>query len=442
MPGDSHDESFWNRISNGPGRPPPKRTLFAPRPRRSCADVYPFRGDPSMTLFSNRLLNSRSKEERMSLEWLGKDHELKDHALFGTDRWGSDADAPCVVYEKKPILDAEGHPVEGLYSAWVRLNNPKQYNSYTTAMVKGVIAGFHAGSADRSVVAMVFTGTGDKAFCTGGNTKEYAEYYSKRPNEYGEYMDLFNGMVDAILNCKKPTICRVNGMRVAGGQEIGMACDLTVSSDLAVFGQAGPRHGSAPDGGSTDFLPWMLSIEDAMWNCISCELWSAYKMKMKGLITKVVPVLKKEGRFVRNPQIITDTYIDDGEIVYGDFRSGDSLKKAKELIKECEVDFELLDGEVDRILWAFTNLFPGCLIKSIDGIRAKKKIFWDQGKLPNRHWLAANMMGEAFLGFNAFNTKKMTGRDTIDFVKFRRKVAQGDLFDDAFFEEVLGTPEK
>jgi hypothetical protein len=54
-------------------------------------------------------------------------------------------------------------------------------------------------------------------------------------------MDLFNEMVDAILMCKKPTICRVNGMRVAGGQEIGMACDLAITSDLAIFGQAGAR---------------------------------------------------------------------------------------------------------------------------------------------------------------------------------------------------------
>jgi 6-oxo-cyclohex-1-ene-carbonyl-CoA hydrolase len=140
------------------------------------------------------------------------------------------------------------------------------------------------------VVATVFTGTGYDAFCTGGNTKEYSEYYSRRPNEYGEYMDLFNEMVDSILMCKKPTICRVNGMRVAGGQEIGMACDLAITSDLAIFGQAGARHGSAPDGGSTDFLPWMLNMEDAMWNCVSCEMWSAYKMRAKGLVTKVVPV--------------------------------------------------------------------------------------------------------------------------------------------------------
>ncbi len=66
--------------------------------------------------------------------------------------------------------------------------------------------------------------------------------------------------------CKKPVICRVNGMRVAGGQEIGLACDIAISSDLAIFGQAGPRHGSAPVGGSSDFLPWFLSMEDAMWN--------------------------------------------------------------------------------------------------------------------------------------------------------------------------------
>ena len=48
--------------------------------------------------------------------------------------------------------------------AWIRLNNPKQYNSYTTEMVKGVIAGFSAARQDRSVVAAVFTGTGDRAF--------------------------------------------------------------------------------------------------------------------------------------------------------------------------------------------------------------------------------------------------------------------------------------
>ncbi|MBI5015658.1 MAG: 6-oxocyclohex-1-ene-1-carbonyl-CoA hydratase, partial [Deltaproteobacteria bacterium] len=61
-------------------------------------------------------------------------------------------------------------------------------------------------------------------------------------------------------------------------------------------------------------------------------------------------------------------------------------------------------------------------------------------KLPNRHWLAANMMGEAFLGFHAFSTKKLTGADTIDFLKYRQLTAEGALMDDAAFEQVLGKP--
>jgi len=374
----------------------------------------------------------------MAIEWLRTDDELKDHQLLDDRRFGKEA--PSVIYEEREVRDENGKAAEGLYSAWISLNNPAQYNSYTTQMVKAVIAGFQKASSDRRIVAVVFTAVGDKAFCTGGNTAEYAAYYSRRPNEYGEYMDLFNAMVDGILNCKKPVICRVNGMRVAGGQEIGMATDLTISSDLAVFGQAGPKHGSAPDGGSTDFLPWFLSMEDALYNCVSCEMWSAYKMKAKGLITSVVPVLKQDGQWLRNPLVRTDTYVDNGEIVYGEPVGKDQVAKAKETIARCQTDLALLDKEVNALVWKFTNLFPHCLMKSIDGIRAKKKFFWDQMKLANRHWLAANMNHEAWLGFSAFDSKKTTGKDVIDFVKYRQLVASGARFDEAFAAQVLAKP--
>jgi len=379
----------------------------------------------------------------MALEWMPREHGKKDHSRHGSDHWGTEA--PCVVYEKKPLKDPKGNVVPGLFVAWIRLNNPAQYNSYTTDMVKGVIAGFENSSTDREVVATIFTGTGPYAFCTGGNTKEYSEYYSMRPEEYGSYMELFNNMVDAILMCKKPVICRVNGMRVAGGQEIGLACDIAISSDLAIYGQAGPRHGSAPVGGSSDFLPWFLTVEDAMWSCVSCEMWSAYKMKAKNLISKVVPVLKDDkGNWARNPQVITADYVKDGEIVYGEMKTGDEAKQARawvnEKLKNNDYDFSRLDAEVDKVVWTFANLFPGCLMKSIDGIRQKKKSFWDTMKNDHRYWLATNMMGEAFLGFGAFNTKKITGKDTIDFIKNRQLIAEGGLVDEGMFADVLGTP--
>ena len=191
----------------------------------------------------------------MSVDWMPRDDGLKNHSKGGEQFWGTHDAAPCTVYEKLPLTNPKGEVVDGLYVARITLNNPTQLNSYTTQMVKGVIAGFEAASSDRSVIAAVFTAAGDRAFCTGGNTKEYSEYYSRRPNEYGEYMDLFNAMVDGIRGCKKPTLCRVNGMRIAGGQEIGMACDLTLSSDLAIFGQAGPKHGSAPTAAAPTFCP-------------------------------------------------------------------------------------------------------------------------------------------------------------------------------------------
>ena len=377
----------------------------------------------------------------MSLDWVPRDHELKDHNLFDESLFSDQA--PGVMYELRPIMDDKGLVVPDLCTAWIILNNPEQLNSYTTKMVKGVIAGFYRASMDRSVVAVVFTAMGSKAFCTGGNTKEYAEYYSGRPEEYGQYMDLFIAMVDAILNCKKPVINRVNGMRVAGGQEIGMACDLTIAADTAIFGQAGPRHGSAPDGGSTDFLPWLLPLEQAMWSCVSCEMWSAYKMLRLGLITEAVPVLKLEGKFITNPLVITDQWIENGRIVFGERLSGhNEIQHAKGLMEKVVYDSAQLDTAVNRIVWTFTNLFPGCLMKSIDGIRQKKKSGWDQNKLPNRHWLAANMQGEGSLGFTAFNTKKITGSNVIDFIKYRQLLAEGHPMNEELFEAVLGKPQE
>jgi 6-oxo-cyclohex-1-ene-carbonyl-CoA hydrolase len=171
-------------------------------------------------------------------------------------------------------------------------------------------------------------------------------------------------------------------------------------------------------------------------------MWSAYKMKARTLISKVLPVLKIDGTWVRNPTVITDTYLKDGEIVYGEFKTGEALKEGRAILKEYQekADFELLDRELDRIIWTFANLFPGCLIKSIDSVRQKKKFFWDTMKNAHRHWLAANMGGEAFLGFGAFNTKKITGKDTIDFIKLRQNIAACKSWDMEMFAEVLAAP--
>jgi 6-oxo-cyclohex-1-ene-carbonyl-CoA hydrolase len=230
--------------------------------------------------------------------------EFKQHDLTPP------AHAPGVIFEERPLRHPGGEAVAGLHTVRITLDNPGQLNSYTTEMVKGVILGMRRASNDRSCVAVVFTGSGNRAFCTGGNTAEYAEYYAGRPGEYRQYMRLFNDMVTAILHCDKPVICRVNGMRIAGGQEIGMACDFSVAQDLASFGQAGPRHGSAPDGGSTDFLPLFCGIEAAMESCTLCETWSAHKAHRLGLLTAITPALRVDGEWMPNPLVVTDGWLD------------------------------------------------------------------------------------------------------------------------------------
>jgi len=376
----------------------------------------------------------------MSLDWLPRESGIRDHNLWGMEHFGTEP--PCIMYEEKPIIDPDGNPVEGLYSAWITLNNPAELNAYTTQMEKGIIAGFNRASTSRSVVAAVFTGAGTRAFCAGGSIKDLAEYYATRPQEYYQSADLLNGMVDAILMCRKPTICRVNGLRVAGGQALGMPCDLAVASDMAVFGQGEPKHGSASLTSSSSFLPWYLSIEDAMWSCISCEMWSAYKMLRKNYISKVVPVLKQGDKFIRNPLVTTDRWLEDGEIVYGEFVTGDEAKKARALVKELPADLSLLDKAVNDMLWTLTNLFPGGLMKSIESIRMKKRFFWDLAKNDERAYLALNMQGDAFMGFNAFHTKSMTGKDTIDFIKLRQMLAKGHPYNDELYEAVIPKPQQ
>ncbi len=362
--------------------------------------------------------------------------QLIDHNLIDKD-----VESLCegmVLYEKRPAKRLDGSVVEGLYNAWIIYNNPKQYNSYTTDMVKATILAFRRASVDREVNAVVFTAVGDKAFCTGGNTKEYAEYYAGNPQEYRQYMRLFVDMVSAILGCDKPVVCRVNGMRIGGGQEIGMACDFTVAQDLANFGQAGPKHGSAAIGGATDFLPVMIGCEQAMVSGTLCEPFSAHKAARLGIVAEVVPALKIDGKFVANPTVITDRMLDEyGRIIHGEFKSGADFKEGRELLKQGEIDLSLLDEKVEQLCAKLIETFPECMTKSIEELRKPKLEAWNQNKENSRAWLALNMMNEARTGFRAFNEgNKEIGRE-IDFVKLRQGLAKGVPWTEELIESLM-----
>ena len=357
--------------------------------------------------------------------------ELKSHDLLDPRGFAG------IRFEHAPVKDSQGSVAPGLHAVRITLDNPTQLNSYTTEMVRGVIAGMRAASNDRAAVAVIFTGAGERAFCTGGNTAEYATYYAGRPEEYRQYMRLFNDMVTAILHCDKPVICRVNGMRIGGGQEIGMACDFSIAQDLAFFGQAGPKHGSAPDGGSTDFLPLFVGIEQAMLSCTACEPWSAHKALRLGLLTALVPGLRLDGVPVPNPLVVTDRFTDAwGRVVHGERKTGEALTAGKADLARGTVDLSLLDAEVDALVTKLALTMPGCLTKTIESVRRHKLAHWDRNREGNRAWLALNMMTEGRAGFRAFHEGTKACREA-DFLLLRRRLAEGAAWDDALTDEVL-----
>ncbi len=355
---------------------------------------------------------------------------MKDHDLTGP------FEPEEILYEERPVLDRAGEPASGLHNIWITLDNPEELNSYTTETIKEVILAFRRASNDRAAVAVVFTGAGDRAFCTGGNTREYAEVYAGAPGEYRQYMRLFNDMVTAILHCDKPVICRVNGMRVGGGQEIGMACDYSVASDLAVFSQAGPKHGSAPDGGSTDFLPLFVGMEHAMNSGTLCEPWSAHRFYYLGGLTDIVATLEVDGQVLANPLVVTDRLLDEhGRVMLGEWRSGEERKRAKELLRQGTVNLSRLDEVVEAMATKLLYTMPDCLTKTIESLRKHKLEHWDRNRETNRAWLALNMLTEANAGFRAFHYGTRTEREA-DFVKLRQHLAGGGRWSEELIHEI------
>jgi len=250
-------------------------------------------------------------------------------------------------------------------------------------------------------------------------------------------MRLFNDMVSAILGCDKPVICRVNGMRIGGGQEIGMACDFSIAQDLARFGQAGPKHGSAAIGGATDFLPLMIGMERAIESGTLCEHWSAHKAYRMGLLYDIVPALKVDGKFIPNPLVVTDRYLDEyGRIVHGEPKTGEALAEGKRLLARGTVDLSRLDEKVEQLCTKLMLTFPECLTKSFEELRKPKLEAWNRNKEDARAWLALNMLAEARTGFRAFNEGPRERRE-IDFVVLRQSLAKGTPWSEELIESLI-----
>lgn len=182
-----------------------------------------------------------------------------------------------ILYEKRDMV------------ARITINRPDAYNAYTTDTLRELIIAFEDASADDTVGVIVYTGAGEKAFCTGGDVKEYAAVYTKRPHDYFKYMGLFSRYIEAIFRSGKVTIARINGIAVGGGNESQLACDLAVMADDTYLGQVGTSVGSVAAGGATQWLSIHVGDRRAREMLFLNPRIPAPQALDWGLVNRVVP---------------------------------------------------------------------------------------------------------------------------------------------------------
>jgi naphthoate synthase len=175
--------------------------------------------------------------------------------------------------------------------AKITMNRPKVYNAFRSLTIREMIDAFRDAWNDNSIGVVALTGAGDKAFCAGGDQKDrdsegYTGSGGGMENEIGLEVE---GLHMLMRNIPKPVIAAVNGYAIGGGNVLHVVCDMTIASDRAIFGQAGPRVGSYDAGFGTAYLARIVGEKKAREIWYLCEQYTAEEALQMGLVNKVVP---------------------------------------------------------------------------------------------------------------------------------------------------------
>lgn len=172
--------------------------------------------------------------------------------------------------------------------ATVTINRPEVYNAFDYRTLRELEDAFHTAADDDGVGVVVLTGAGDKAFCTGADLKEQESFLS-RPNEYFKWFGAFQNAHDQLRWIGKPTIARLNGIVVGGGNEFNLSCDLAIAAEHITIRQIGNTRGSVAAGGATQWLPLFVGDRRAREILWLNEEISSHEALRLGLVNKVVP---------------------------------------------------------------------------------------------------------------------------------------------------------
>ena len=176
--------------------------------------------------------------------------------------------------------------------AKVTIDRPEVYNAFRPETNNEMLDAFDICRERNDIDVVVITGTGDKAFCSGGdqNVKGTGGYIGDDGVPRLNVLDLHK----KIRELPKPVIAMVNGYAIGGGHVLHVVCDLTIASENAIFGQTGPKVGSFDGGFGSSYLARHVGQKKAREIWFLCQQYSAHQAMDMGMVNKVVSFDKLE----------------------------------------------------------------------------------------------------------------------------------------------------
>lgn len=172
-------------------------------------------------------------------------------------------------------------------AARITLNRPQVYNALSSELIQEITKTVETASQDLQVRAIVITGVGEKAFCSGADLKAGLD---KGLSSLGDSLrENYNPMIRAIRNAEKPVICRLNGVATGAGMSLALACDIIIASKDAYMSELFVGIGLMPDAGSMFFLPRIVGLQKAFELCSTGRKIYMDEALTLGLITRAVP---------------------------------------------------------------------------------------------------------------------------------------------------------
>jgi 2-(1,2-epoxy-1,2-dihydrophenyl)acetyl-CoA isomerase len=176
--------------------------------------------------------------------------------------------------------------------ARITLNREKQMNAYSTRMSQELQAAIGEYRDDDELRALILTGAGTRAFCTGGDISgdhpEERRQVAGRPMGHGREMrDGMQPVLTLLRNIDKPSVAMIQGYAVAGGLALALACDFRFAGPGAKLGDTSNRFGLLPDEGGAWLFPRFMGYDRALKMSLLHEIYDAETAQRLGLVTEV-----------------------------------------------------------------------------------------------------------------------------------------------------------